>query len=444
MARFIRRAFYGLGLIWLSIPALLLLFAGTNTVGLRHCLSFVLGLFCVVIARWVKPAIQSNIFVLAVASALPLVIGEAYFSIRTYYPNLLSALLAGKSFDLRSELEVTRAGASGGVTLYPTIDPIYCLTEKKWTADLKPLASLSKARLIDCNESGSYAEFSSDEHGFRNPQGLYRPDLDAVIIGDSLAHGSCVPEGSDISSVLRQRYPGVLNLGHGGNGPLIDLATLTEYVEPLKPKWIFWLHFEGNDLGNLHAERQLPLLQRYLKEASFSQQLMQRQVEIDGLIKTHILDRLSEEARWSSRLDSFLNTSMSFLTLYETRHAVAGLLNPQTNLYAEEREMLRKVFEEALRRSKRFGSGLVMVYLPTFSRFADPNYSNESREYFLDLNGKLGIPVIDVAEGFANSPDPLDLFPFRRPNHYNERGYALVANLLANFLDKQRMQKSQG
>ena len=40
----------------------------------------------------------------------------------------------------------------------------------------------------------------------------------------------------------------------GGNGPLINYATLREYGEFLKPKKIFFFFFEGNDYEDLERE----------------------------------------------------------------------------------------------------------------------------------------------------------------------------------------------
>ena len=43
----------------------------------------------------------------------------------------------------------------------------------------------------------------------------------------------------------------------------------------------------------------------------------------------------------------------------------------------------------------------------------------------------INIPIIDIhKELFENYSDPLDLFPFRRFNHYNELGYNLVAKTI--------------
>ena len=74
-------------------------------------------------------------------------------------------------------------------------------------------------------------------------------------MGDSYVHGACVNRPNDISSVLRNlSNETVLNLGYGANGPLIEYATLREYLE-IGVRKILWFYFEGNDLNDLEYEK---------------------------------------------------------------------------------------------------------------------------------------------------------------------------------------------
>ena len=78
--------------------------------------------------------------------------------------------------------------------------------------------------------------------------------LDIAIVGDSFTHGYCVPTNTQFVSLIRKQYPSTLNLGMGGNGPLVELATLREFLPPFKPKIVLWVYFEGNDYSELHEE----------------------------------------------------------------------------------------------------------------------------------------------------------------------------------------------
>ena len=67
--------------------------------------------------------------------------------------------------------------------------------------------------------------------------------VDAVLVGDSFTYGSCVSDGDESSSRLRQKGFHTINFGQVGNGPLIQLATIREYVTPLRPKYVFWMYY---------------------------------------------------------------------------------------------------------------------------------------------------------------------------------------------------------
>ena len=46
----------------------------------------------------------------------------------------------------------------------------------------------------------------------------------------------------------------VLNLGYGDDGPLLEYATLREYLPLTNTKKAIWVYYEGNDLDNLDTE----------------------------------------------------------------------------------------------------------------------------------------------------------------------------------------------
>ena len=52
------------------------------------------------------------------------------------------------------------------------------------------------------------------------------------------------------------------------------------------------------------------------------------------------------------------------------------------------------------------------------------------RERVLSIANSLQIPIVDISQVFDGQEDPLSLFPFREPGHYNEIGHKLVAEEL--------------
>ena len=151
-----------------------------------------------------------------------------------------------------------------------------------------PLGGTSERTTVFCNESGEFIIFESDEHGFNNPRELYKVgEVDIVLTGDSFAQGACVEPGKGIAGQLRKTWKGVLTVGSAHNGPLLELATLKEYAEPLHPRIVLWLYYEGNDLQNLLGAQTSPLLMKYLR-AEFSQNLLDRQTEIDEILVDYV------------------------------------------------------------------------------------------------------------------------------------------------------------
>ena len=72
-----------------------------------------------------------------------------------------------------------------------------------------------------------------------------------MLVGDSFTQGACVNEPDTISGNLRKlnnNKNAVLNLGQSGNGPLIEYATLREYLPFKNVKRVLWIYYEDNDL----------------------------------------------------------------------------------------------------------------------------------------------------------------------------------------------------
>src|SRR5690606_31428138 len=83
------------------------------------------------------------------------------------------------------------------------------------------LGGISNRTTVLCNESGEWIAYSSDEHGFHNPAGIWsRSNIEVAVIGDSFAQGVCVPSPQNAVALIRNRYPATVNLGMLGHGPL--------------------------------------------------------------------------------------------------------------------------------------------------------------------------------------------------------------------------------
>ena len=134
----------------------------------------------------------------------------------------------------------------------------------------------------------SYVTYESDEHGFHNPKGMWKSGrIGVAVLGDSFAQGYCVPSDKSFVALIRNAYPATLNLGMAGNGPLLMLATLKEYLPLYRPKIVLWFYFEGNDLNDLQTEKKSDILMRYLKD-DFNQGVLAAQNDIDQSLMNDI------------------------------------------------------------------------------------------------------------------------------------------------------------
>ena len=355
----------------------------------------------------------------------------------------------GVSFDRRTRLQVIADLREQGVDAVPASNPPIFHSKNidgtstwnvTWAGhQLYPLGGIAKKTTVFCNENGTYTIYNSDEHGFHNPSGIWsRRPIDVVAIGDSFTHGACVPSDRNFVALIRKSHPGTLNLGVWANGPLSELATLIEYVPALRPKFILWFYFEGNDVTDIAEEKTNTVLMQYLQN-DFSQHLVSRQSEIDLKIK-EILYRLAAEAAVSERgpamklVDSLMNIG----TLAAIRQKLGLIYGKSSQSQTESPSALdpelQALFRRILFRAKnivdRWHGTLYFVYLPDWARYAHPERAVKNRAAVLQMVRSLGIPIIDLSPVFQIRRDPLSLFPFRGFGHYNEAGHALVAETI--------------
>lgn len=336
---------------------------------------------------------------------------------------------------VRTPLDAAEALQAKGVDALPRLLPANFLKANGITlgnGHIYPLSLQSNKTIVLCNESGYWATYAADEHGFNNPAGTFQQQgPDVALVGDSFTQGSCVREGEDVTSRLRALGYTAVNLGTGGIGPLFELAMVTEYAHPLRPRIVLWMYNEGNDLVNLDQERGAPLLMNYLNEG-FSQDLISRQSEIDLALnrkfRRYMIQSHLRLVRVRSVLDSLVGGR-------------GGRVYSEEYNRLRERELLSSILEKAQARTKEWGGAMYFVYLPSFMRYdtshLPDDYASEDlfdKKEVLNIVQKLNIPVIDLTDTFDNINDPLSMFPFRRYGHYTADAYALIARQIADRL----------
>ena len=215
-----------------------------------------------------------NFIVLLFSILLSLYLCEGYLSFLKYKNSLESRVkiyekVTGKKYDTRSLLEVyTSEKKNKEIALrYSPKILLERRDDEIGNMNLFPLSGISNIKTIFCNEEGFYSSYVSDRYGFNNPDEVWNQDeIDTIIIGDSFVHGMCVNRPDDIPSVIRNlTKKNIISLGYRGNGPLIEYATLREYLN--KPvKNIIWVYYE-NDLIDLHNELKNEILRNYIENS---------------------------------------------------------------------------------------------------------------------------------------------------------------------------------
>jgi len=412
-----------------------------------YLLSIAGSLFWLVVFK-LKREFQQNILLSFTTLMIMLYLIEGLF---TFYgvgdspirSNRLMKL--GLEFDQRTKLEVVTDLKKDGINAVPSFSPAGSwLTRlnkvefnKKNLNSLFPLGGVAHKTTVYSDELEEYLIYKSDRYGFNNPDNQWdlKP-IEWLLVGDSFLHGSGALPGQEIAAKIREfDLNSVINLGIAGNGPLVEYATLKEFGGALKPKKVIWVYFEGNDLRNLERERRSHLLMQYMNN-KFSQDLINRQREVDSLLNDY-LDEAFKLAKRDELVEDIIHKS-SWIRLSRIRKLLA------IDEVDIDISIIGPAFVEILTNAKTlvesWGGELYFVYLPEHSRYTKKMISHsqyKSKSDVTDMVNNLKIPVIDMhQEVFSKNNNPLLLFPFGLPGHYNADGYREVAKAILTGVNK--------
>ena len=360
----------------------------------------------------------------------------------------------GIEFDSRTVLDVLEHLNNEENSVYPNFKPKFLLVEDYYYRDgfstddnnkIFPLSNISNISTILTNENGFYPVVKTDDYGFTNPLNIYNENIDIMLIGDSYVEGYSVNSNNSLSSNLNASGYKSVSLGKGGNGPLVELATLNEYAKPFEPSIVIWF-FVHNDFRNLHYELRSNLLTNYLTDQNFDQDLISKQNDIDIFIKDYIR---SEQEELNQNYFDLINTSkiIEIIKLSQLRVYFIDTLmyfNSQQNY-----EILEKVLMNANSEVKSWGGEFYFVYLPSLQTLN--NLSSDNSKSIFSLNKfeekstiediyeicrKLNIEIIDFYFQINKLENYKSIFPLESDGHYNKKGYKLLSETIINGITK--------
>jgi len=379
-----------------------------------------------------------------------------------------------KRFDSRTKFEVYRDLKDKGVSSILNIHPrdlrknnVRILIEGR---SVFPLSGIAKEHTILCNEWGEYIYFDSDKYGFRNPKNIWDTGpIHVALIGDSFAHGNCVPEKQTIAGVIRKDFPRTLNLGRSGNGSLLEYASLKEFLPSQSPQFVFWIYFEGNDLAEMATERNDLFLKRYL-DLNYSFGIKNHQSEVNTQLKSFInkelkkyislnmpceqLKKIPKTSSTNNCADRSLESKIEIPSLLGWGHLIRKGWNRVQPHYARllptshknyhpfhkrDYKPLFELFIEILEQAKytvaSWGGEFIFVYLPDVRENRPLGmFEKEIKERITGMN----IRYLDGSLIFENIP----LSSLRKFNddgvpmgHYTPEGYSLIAQAMLGEIE---------
>jgi len=407
----------------------------------KYLIYYIISLLLVVlsiITFFINEKIKKYFIISLISVVFFLYISEGYLLLKMQKKHLYSTNLAeditkkaqlyrektGKKYDTRSRLQIyedlKRTNNNIAIESHPNTNPI----NNKYK--IFPLSGISSSKTILCEENGYYAIYESDRFGFNNPN--YEWDVNEIeylLVGDSFTHGSCVNRPNDIASVLRNlSNKSVLNLGYSSNGPLVEYATLREYLRP-NVKKVLWIYY-GNDLNDLQFEKSNNFLINYFNDLGFTQNLKTKQNNINNLLNT-IIEKEQNNMKMINEIKNNkieYNKFISFIKISSLRKLIFSTIKPSD---------FKKVLKLAKDLTIENNSELYLVYLPEFDH-QKKKFNLHDYVFVKKVANELKIPFIDIyKQVFEKEANPLIYFPFSLDGHYNVEGYSEVAKSIYQY-----------
>tara|TARA_Y100000590_G_scaffold68449_1_gene74582 strand:+ start:903 stop:2216 length:1314 start_codon:yes stop_codon:yes gene_type:complete len=387
---------------------------------LKYYIFLVFSLFILIILNFFNEKIKIRIYSILISIIFGFYICEMLL---IDFKNLNTKTKYQYYLDLNKEKDAV-------VSIYPAKFILKNVNQK----ELFPLSGISEKLTIYCKkrENKEFVTYISDRYGFRNDDSNWdKKNIDFVLLGDSLVQGSCVHENKTINSQISQNEFDIeiytINLGMSGNGPLLEYATLKEYLKYIKTKKVLYFFNENNDFSNLQLELKDPLLKKYL-DNKFHQGLINKQAEIDRINNSLLKEEIKNKG----------TPLFDFIKLSKLRSLFSVILNKKFK--SQNSKSLKRnfqIYNDILINLKKLTNNqnaeLYFIYMPAVENFLDTDSELKSEIYtkVMMMVQNLNIKYIDIQNKLKSEhKDPLSMFSLRKNQHLNEMGYKFVAETI--------------
>ena len=336
--------------------------------------------------------VKEYIIITSLTLIISLYIFEGYLIYKDqFFREKIYEKQTGKKWDKRKKFEIYSDLKKVNNKTVVAIPPEKFLNTNN---SILPLSGISNSQTINCNENGYYSIYKSDRYGFNNPNNEWdKKQIEYLLVGDSFTNGACVNEPHDIGSMLRiLSKKSVLNLGQIGSGPIIEYATLREYLN-INVKKVLWIYFEGNDAWNFKNEKKNKILVNYLNDLNFSQNLKKKQNKIDDLGRKKINEIIVETKENNNNSLNYI----VFLRLDKIRTLLNNLLPKNQQQYSfnqilsnSEITEIKRILQLSKELVEKNNSKFYFVYLPQYLRYK-VNYNNKNYNLVKSIVNDLNI-----------------------------------------------------
>ncbi len=302
--------------------------------------------------------------------------------------------------------------------------------------EIIPISTISNKDIYLCNESGNPVNFFSDKFGFRNNNSVYSDNTEKIIfIGDSFIIGFCHNDNDIIANIVDEALDNkrVLNLSHGGTGPLIQSAIIREYTQSVNFNEIYWFLFTGNDFVNMEQEFSNVYLKKYVDQ-NYSQNLNIRQNNVDKIylqIKDRLYGYIKPDDDFVQRYKKKKINVKNLFALSEIKKILIKRSSNRINKDIIDK-YLKLIIDTKINHLK--DKKLNIIILPEERTFKLKNFESYYRlKYIKKVLRKNNINVLDLSKKYENKYKFLDLY-YSRYTHYNKNAQLIIAQDLINFI----------
>ena len=304
-------------------------------------------------------------------------------------------------------------------------------------------------------EVDRFVDYRTDQNGFRNSS-TEQAVADVVFIGDSFTEAAQVSDDDTfVRRVGAATGLSVVNLGRSGYGPQQELIVLQKYGLTYKPRIVVWQLFEANDLmeaANFAAWKKNPgqskssIVDRY-----FAHSLISR-----VLAKTRVAEDDDSSTPWIRFSYSDGTTARLPLNFYydpsQPQKVPVGM--DETN----------RTIDVGHRLCQSHGIQLLVIHIPAMIHVMDPYVaferetdetryrpkptSNDEKDFsgrVAELCEQLGCTFVDSLAVLrqAAATNNRNLY-ISRDEHLDVRGHELIAQLVADWIRKNDMNRQAG